>query len=457
MLGVFACLGRMKLGPNRVLSKISLEFQRPMFLDIDYQVRVVEKSFRTTSVRLCDGSKIMTKADFTFIAGHSVEPPWGESRATVRRMPADPDDEELIDGTVVEGEYLPRQAAVSELLNRFEIDERKIGRVQLLALLWSSYLVGMEQPGRRGLFYKLVLAFENLEQCRETCLTYQARIVSLNALNILHSQLRLFSREEMVGKAESWAFVIPKNRLATAGTLAELLPPSDHLKGRVALVIGASRGLGAMLTMALASQGCTVLANFNRSEAEAHYLVDHLENATGTVKLMKGDASDLACCEEIEVRLSRECGRLDFLICNACPPIPSLQLEPKMVTRINSYFSHALALVSVPMSFFLRVLAKNFGRSVVISSMSVETPPKEWPHYVALKCAVEGLARVAAVQYPNANFLLVRPPRLQTDLINPLSATFGERRAMPPEVAATRIVQRLQGAATSQVEVFSLQ
>lgn len=83
----------------------------------------------------------------------------------------------------------------------------------------------------------------------------------------------------------------------------------------------------------------------------------------------------------------------------------------------------------------------------------MDTAPKEWPHYVAVKSAIEGLVRVAARQYPEANFLLVRPPRLQTDLTN---SPFTRGTAMPPEVAATKIVQRLQAPAPDRLEVFCL-
>jgi len=425
-----------------------------MFLDIEYQIIVSKQRERAVSAKLCDGSKTLVRADFTFTEGQPVEIARGNLREVARTTPADPNVVELTEGAVVKGEYQPNQAALTALLTRFGIDEQRFDRIQLSGLLWSSYLIGMEQPGRRALFHKLAFEFANPEHCQGADFYYEARVISRHALGMLQSELRLSSGDRLVGKGESWAFLLPKSPVGSVCTIASLLPPSDILKGKVGLVVGASRGLGAMLTAALALQGCTVLANYNRSEPEAQQLTENLANAPGSVTPVKGDAANLASCQELKARVLKEFGRLDFLICNACPSLLPLQLEPSMVGRINSYVNDALPLVSVPLSVFMDLLAENCGWSVLLSSTSVETTPKEWPHYVALKYAIEGLARVAALQYPNASFLLVRPPKLQTDLTN---SPIARGSAMPTEEAAVKILQRLLRAATEHVEVLSLQ
>src|SRR5262249_36957537 len=154
---------------------------------------------------------------------------------------------------------------------------------------------------------------------------------------------------------ESLAFLSPESPGGSVRGVSNLLAPSDGLKGKVALVVGGSRGLGAMLTAARGRQGWHVLGKFNHRETQAHHLKECLVHVTGEVILVKGDAADLAWCEQLRARISDEFGHLDFLFCNACPSILPLQLEPKMVGRINSYVSQALALVSVPLSAFLKL------------------------------------------------------------------------------------------------------
>ena len=457
ILGAFGCLGRVEPRLNCTLSRVSLEFRHPVFLGIEYEVMTAEHSPGMISAKLCDGSKVLIKADFTLAKNSSIAPTSGalpEAESPLQ-IPADPDDTEFTEGTIARGKYWPDHTAMAELLHRFGIDEHAFGNLQLSALLWSSYLIGMEQPGLRALFSKLSLAFENTHEYQADRLSYEARVISLNAFGSLRSELQLFSEGRLVAKGESRAFVIPKSRVQSVSELASLVPQSEQLKGKVALVVGASRGLGAMISAALVLQGCTVVVNFNRSESEARSLQANLKEAPGSVDLAKGDAADVSWCEQLEERISRQYGRLDFLICNACPALLPLNIEPKTAERINSYVGNAFALVSVPLSVFSKLLAETSGWSVVISSIAVETSPKEWPHYVAVKCALEGFLRVAAFQYPHANYLLVRPSRLQTDLVNgPSNVPFGTAKAMPPEAAAAKIVERLQGATTGTVEIF---
>jgi NAD(P)-dependent dehydrogenase (short-subunit alcohol dehydrogenase family) len=451
ILGAFACLAKAKPPVNSILSNIILEFPRPIFLDIDYEVIVIEQLTSTRSVSLCDGSRVLIRAEFAFTECAPEPIAWEQTPPALRQLPVDPEDNDLRAGSSVGGHYLPNPTAMGELLRRFCIDEKCFGRLQLSALVWSSYLVGMEQPGLRGLFYKLMLSFGHLEQCGTAAFSYQARVRSLTAFNVIVSDLCLLSKNQVVATGESWALLTPRSPRRSVTTVANLLPSEPHLKDKVAIVVGASRGLGAMLTTALALQGCTVLAIFKSSNSEAAHLRESLAFAPGKITLIQGDAADVTWCEELRSRVLREFGQLDFLVCNACPPLLPLQLESKMVERINSYVNYALALVSVPISVFLQLVEEKSGWGVIISSSAVETTPREWPHYVALKAAIEGLTRVASLQYPTANFLLVRPPRLNTDLTNdPLP----HGRAMSAEVAASKIVRRLLTPAKDRVELF---
>ena len=108
-------------------------------------------------------------------------------------------------------------------------------------------------------------------------------------------------------------------------------------------------------------------------------------------------------------------------------------MEPEHVDRILDHIDRAIRLVAVPLAAFLPTLARRSGRVVVISSSAVERPVPTWPQYVAAKSAIEGLVRVASLQYPDVRFLVKRPPALDTDLaVSPLQA---ERPLAPGTVA----------------------
>lgn len=203
----------------------------------------------------------------------------------------------------------------------------------------------------------------------------------------------------------------------------------DSLKGRAAVLIGASRGLGAAMKRALELRGATV------------YSLARSATGPEAAGMEVGDGADPEVLRRIEERVLREHGRLDFLICNACPPIVPLRLEPNARERIGAYINQAVSLTLTPLCAFLELLDFSGGCAVIVSSTAVEQPVREWPHYLAAKQAVEMLARVASLQYPRIGTLIVRPPKLATALTN---TPMGRLGATSPARFANRIAARLE-------------
>ena len=143
----------------------------------------------------------------------------------------------------------------------------------------------------------------------------------------------------------------------------------------------------------------------------------------------------------VRERVLREHGRLDFLICNACPPILPLRLEPDAMGRIAAYINQAISLTLAPLAEFLELLDRSDGCVVIVSSAAVEHPVREWPHYLAAKQAVEALGCVASLQYPRVRTLIVRPPKLLTGMTN---TPIGRLGASSPGLTANRIATRLE-------------
>ena len=198
---------------------------------------------------------------------------------------------------------------------------------------------------------------------------------------------------------------------------------------RVAVLVGSSRGLGAAVKRVLELRGATV------------YGMARSSNAGDSSRTEVGDAADPQALRRLRERVSREHGRLDFLISNASPPILPLRLEPDAAGRIGAYINLAVAQTLGPLSEFLELLNQSNGSAVIISSAAVERPVREWPHYIAAKQAVEALGRVAALQYPCVGTLIVRPQKLLTDLTN---TPMGRLGAVSPWTLANRIATRLE-------------
>ena len=86
---------------------------------------------------------------------------------------------------------------------------------------------------------------------------------------------------------------------------------------RVALVTGASRGIGRAIAVHLAKDGAHVIVNYNGSEAAASETGKLIEEAGGSYTLSKFNVADAEETENAMKALIAECGRLDILVNNA--------------------------------------------------------------------------------------------------------------------------------------------
>ena len=441
ILAVLASLGRLSNRPQHRLQSLSVEFRNPLAVGVPYRLEASVPSADRETVKLYDATRLMMKATFTFAPGQETTQPM-----LVRGKPsisdaADRTKADLIPGTGVKGHYGPNTQEFAHVVTQWRLSGKGATAHQIAAMMWASFLVGMELPGKRAVFWRLMLQFFPELEFQQGPFTYDAVVEQFDErYDLLHTTGRLSSGTTTGVTAQTWAFVRQDSPQPSLRRMTELLPPSERLIGRVALVIGGSRGLGAAITQALASQGCSVVMNYHRSSQEAERIRASFGASSTHITLLQGNAADVNWCETARQTILNRFGRLDLLICNASPPIRPLSFAPERLAQFDDFLSKSLALITVPMASFLSALAESEGWNVVLSSAFVKEPPVEFPQYVTTKCAIEGLVRWAAVHSPKVHQLIVRPPKLFTDQTN---TTMGRQGAMDVEQAAASIVRHI--------------
>ncbi len=418
-LGALACWTKLQPPAEKRISRLTIEFSRPLFLDVPYQL---EESDGV--VRILDGSTQILRAQAEYEEGESRPVLFGTAEIPAREYAATHADADIRPGLSAAGTYQPARGALAALLERMGIHDAGL---PLIALLWSSYLAGMELPGERALYFKLAIQFPPID-ASEMPLFWTAKLLSRNPINQLRMAFSLSTGRGLVAEGSVEAFLRP---LPIAAIYA--YKRSQELAGKTAVVTGASRGLGAAITRALVRRGATVIANYQSSRNEAEELAASLDGEFGNIILRQGDAADPAWA----LSLLEEFGSPDFLILNACPSVPRIWIEAATVARVNEYVARAFAMVSTPLAVFAPSMREWV---VLISSIYTETLPKEFPHYVAVKAAVEGLLCVTAQQHRKPAYLIVRPPKLLTDMTN---SPYGVKDALDPGVIASALVERL--------------
>ena len=89
------------------------------------------------------------------------------------------------------------------------------------------------------------------------------------------------------------------------------------LEGKIALVTGASRGIGRQVALTLGAKGATVIVNYNGSAAKAEEVVKEIEAAGGKAEALQCNVSDFEACGQMLADIVSRHGRLDILVNNA--------------------------------------------------------------------------------------------------------------------------------------------
>jgi NAD(P)-dependent dehydrogenase (short-subunit alcohol dehydrogenase family) len=424
VLAVLATIDELRVTAG--VSAIEVEFGSPVYPGVTYRA----EELGDTGYRLLDGERVCLTVRIRPGAAPDLAPvpapplPTVEVR-TIADLPA---------GTEVTGDYGP--TGLADLAERFPAATRLLGPVALTCLLWASYVAGMRLPGERCLLGRVALRFAQVKATEPARLAYRAGVAHTDPrFGLVSLDGQVTAAGEVVAEAEVEALVRTPAPLPSATAIGAHLPPSSRLRGRSAAVVGGSRGLGAAVSLALASQGCEVFVG-HRGPFPDELRAEGLHS-------VRGDAASPEWSRELRSRVDR----LDVLVCAAAPPIRALDLLPTHLQRVDEFLVGSLRLVSAPFAGLLDVMAPGTGRCLVISSSAVAEPPRDWPHYVAAKSAVEGLVSWAARHHPDVGFLVARPGMLRTEQMN--SPSTWERAAAVEPVAAELVRLMLDAEPTA--------
>jgi 3-oxoacyl-[acyl-carrier protein] reductase len=191
------------------------------------------------------------------------------------------------------------------------------------------------------------------------------------------------------------------------------------LTGKIALVTGASRGLGRSIACTLAQAGATVIVNYHANQAAAEAVVQEIEQQHGRAFALQADVADAAAVTRLFEQIRGVAGEVDIVVNNAGigVPKPFLEITPddwQLVLQTNLTSAFLVSQAAIP-----AMMAKGFGRLITISSTAAQTGGVIGPHYTASKAGMIGLMHsYAALLAPHgitAN--AVAPALIETDMI----------------------------------------
>jgi 3-oxoacyl-[acyl-carrier protein] reductase len=194
----------------------------------------------------------------------------------------------------------------------------------------------------------------------------------------------------------------------------------SNLSGKVAVVTGASKGIGAAIAKALAAEGAAVVVNYASSEAGANAVVADITTAGGKALAAGGDVSKPAGAQAIIDAAVKKFGRLDILVNNA----GVYQFDAiEQVTEENFHRMFNINVLGTLLSTQAALKHMNAGASIInIGSVVSDLTPPSSAVYTATKASIDAITGVLSKE--------LGPRKIRVNSINPgVVETEGTRSA----------------------------
>lgn len=230
------------------------------------------------------------------------------------------------------------------------------------------------------------------------------------------------------------------------------------LAGRVALITGASRGIGRAVALRFAAEGAHVVL-IARTIGGLEEVDDAVKATGGQATLVPCDLTDFEALDTLGPALLERFDKLDIFVGNA-----GALGEMTLLTHYDAKAWHDVFDVNVHANWrLIRTLEpllrrSDAGRAILVTSGAAAHPRAFWGAYAVTKAAVEALARVWASELENTN--------VRVNLLNPRATRTGMRAAAfpgedpdflkTPEDIAGRFVELASPAWTGHGELIDL-
>lgn len=217
-------------------------------------------------------------------------------------------------------------------------------------------------------------------------------------------------------------------------------------EGKVVLVTGASRGIGAAIARAFATRGATVAVNYLRRHDAAQAVVQDCRTAGGDAVALAADVTRPDQAQALVERTVAEFGRLDVLVNNAFAPYAFDPEQRQPVTALTwpdfqRQFDGAVGAAFHLSQAALPHLRRDAQGAIVnIASDLIEDPVVPYPDYATAKAALVGFSRQLAAEWGPQG---VRVNCVAPGLVHPTEGSAATRAAFREALAAATPLRRL--------------
>ena len=197
---------------------------------------------------------------------------------------------------------------------------------------------------------------------------------------------------------------------------------AKRLVGRVALVTGASRGIGRAIALRFAEEGASVAVNYRKNREMAEEVCEAIERLGGVAVAIQGDVGDFDAIPKFVKKVREHFELIDILVNNAGIYLETTLAEPKMTDMERLMQVNVHGLVRLSAEVIPGMIERRYGKIVNLASIAgLGTAVEGTSGYGATKAAVISITKRTALELGrhNINVNAIAPGLIRTDMAMP--------------------------------------
>lgn len=205
-------------------------------------------------------------------------------------------------------------------------------------------------------------------------------------------------------------------------------------EGRVALVTGGTRGIGAAITQCLVESGASVAAGYSRGKERAEEFAEQLGANGANVSIHQGRVDDVNDCNRVVKEVMDRFGRVDYLVNNAGITVDKTVRKMTVDDWRQVLDVNLLGAFQMTKAVLEHMIERGSGRIVNISSVIGETGNIGQANYAASKAGLFGFSKSLALEMAQKGITVncVAPGFIGTEMV-----------AAIPEAALAKVVEKI--------------
>ncbi len=199
------------------------------------------------------------------------------------------------------------------------------------------------------------------------------------------------------------------------------------IAGKVVLVTGASRGIGAAIAKSLGLHGATVIVNYHNHRDQAEEVLSQVKENGGNGIICQADVRDAEAVNAMVATAINTFGKIDTLVNNANIDFPIKPFIALTWEEVNAKITGEMqALYNCSQAVLLGMVARKTGKLIFISSSLSRHPAYGFAAHSAAKSAVDSMAKVMATE--------LGPEGITVNVIGPGLVKTDATAGQPPEM-----------------------